>query len=86
MTVEELNVLINAWPNGTQGHDAERHVIAQMDALGAAIGYGALQQIATWLYDAQCLGDPTAAAALKRERFRAMGYPLPEDFETVATK
>ncbi len=86
LTAEELNSLLNSWPEGSQGHDNERAIIAALDAIGAGVGYGALHQLAGFLYNVQCHGDPSLAAAMKRSRFKSLGWELPEDFETVARK
>jgi hypothetical protein len=86
MTAGELNTLLNSHPEGTVGHETDRIAIGQLDAIGALLGYGFLNQLAGWLYETQCHADPENAAKMKRERFRAMGWPLPGDFEWVASK
>lgn len=84
MNLEELNVVVNSWPEGTRGWHMDASAIAQLDHLGKEIGYGALEQFAHWLYLIQCHGVAQEVAAMKRERFRALGWPLPSRFEEVA--
>jgi hypothetical protein len=83
---DDLNVLINGWEEGTLGHEEQRQAIAALDILGKRLGYGALAQIAQWLYEVQCHDDPKKAIFMKRERFHSLGWNLPERFEEVAAK
>lgn len=82
-TAEELNALVNTWPEGSVGYASERERIAELDKIGKAIGYGALHQLAEFLYEIQCHDYTDNAAAMKRERFSLMGWPLPAMFESA---
>ena len=86
-TEEELNILLNSWPTvAAAGHAIDQRTIAALDRLGRDIGYGALAQMAQWMYEIRCHGNQENAATLKRERFNALGWPLPEGFEQAAGK
>ena len=84
LTGEQLNTLLNSWREGTVGYAQDTEAIAALDEIGKRIGYGFMEQLAHWLYQAQCHGKTDEAAELKRERFQALGWPLPETFEHVA--
>lgn len=83
-SIADLNIMLNSWPEGCLGWERDKKVLMTLDHLGNEIGYGALQQFATWLRDIQCYGKPKEACDLKRERFTALGWKLPERFEEVA--
>ncbi len=86
MTLDELNVLMNSWPEGTVGWHSDGAALRELDRIGSAIGYGALAQFSQWLYETQCHKDQANAALLKRERFKLLGWDLPDNFEEVARK
>lgn len=86
LTAAELNSLLNSWDERSVGHASDREIIAQLEVIGEIIGYGALHQLAGRLYEIQYHGIIKTAAAMKRERFKAMGWKLPDDFEQVAAK
>lgn len=85
-TLAELDALLNGWSDRTMGNTTDAEAIRRLDEIGAAIGYGALAQLAQWLYEIQCHRDPTAAARMNRERFAALGWPLPPGFNEAAVK
>lgn len=86
MTKDELNTILNSWPEGCNGHEQDRALIEQLDDLGSAAGYGWLAQLAQYLYEIQCHGTPDRAAAMKRSRFGSLGWQLPADFDEVARR
>jgi hypothetical protein len=85
-TLEETILLICSWPEGTRGYIEQSRIIAILDTIGKEIGYGALEQMTHWLYQIRCLGNPKEAVDLKRERFAAVGWELPENFEELEKK
>lgn len=84
MTDKQLNTLLNSWPEGAIGHDVEQFIIEALNHYGKTIGYGALNQLAEFLRQIQCDHTSEQAASLKRNRFAALGWKLPDDFEEVA--
>jgi hypothetical protein len=83
-TTDQLDTLLNGWPEDTSGHIAERTIIIYLYGLGQAIGYGRLAQLAGHMADLQCYDKKTEAIDLKRDRFGLLSWKLPDDFEEVA--
>jgi hypothetical protein len=83
-STDELNTLLNSWPDNTRGHVFERTVIGVLDTIGRQIGYGALEDLAHGLYLIQCNNDIKEVANFKQKRFKSLNWPLPPNFEEVA--
>lgn len=86
LTVDELNTILNSWQHGSHGHDTEKQMIEALDQIGSTIGYGAMHQLAGWMYEIQCHGDMQNAVKMKRSRFKSLGWKLSLAFEKISKR
>ena len=91
LNLRELIVLLNRYRHdetSPQYADFKREskYIEALDDMGTQSGYVTIAQLAQLLCEVQGSGDMRESVAVKRERFEALGWKLPDDFEKVARK